>query len=137
MEITLSDQTDMAVGTNEDKVMPAVVYGLYLLGLTNGFTIVIGLVVAYANRASAGPQMATHYEFLIRTFWMAIGWFLIGVALVVIGIPLTLVLIGVPMWLLGGFICGAVGIWFAIRSILGVVYLARGDAYPRPMTWLF
>jgi uncharacterized membrane protein len=137
MEITLSDQTDMAVGTNEDKVMPAVDYGLYLLGLTNGFTIVIGLVVAYANRASAGPQMSTHYEFLIRTFWMAIGWFLIGVALVVIGIPLTLVLIGVPMWLLGGFICGAVGIWFAIRSILGVVYLARGDAYPRPMTWLF
>jgi uncharacterized membrane protein len=137
MEITLSDQTDIAVGINEDKVMPAVAYGLYLLGLANGITIFIGLVVAYANRATASPRMATHYEFLIRTFWMAIGWFLAGIALIVIGIPLTLVLIGVPMWLLGGFICGAVGIWFAIRCILGVVYLARGDAYPRPMTWLF
>ena len=78
---------------------------------------------------------------MLKARWLLapiyLGLSLAMIALVVIGIPLTLVLIGVPMWLLGGFICGAVGVWFAIRSILGVVYLARGDAYPRPMTWLF
>lgn len=120
----------------EDRTMPAVVYGLYLLGLTNGITILIGLIIAYVNRDSAGPAMASHYTFQIRTFWLSIGWFVIGCLLVLFGIPLSLVLIGIPAVMLGAFIMGAVGIWFVIRCVLGVIYLARGEAYPRPMNWL-
>ena len=65
----------------EDKVLPAVVYGLYLLGFTNGLTWIIGLIVAYANRDAAGPINESHYTFAIRTFWLSIAWFLIGGAL--------------------------------------------------------
>ncbi|MFT4934956.1 MAG: putative membrane protein [Pseudoalteromonas distincta] len=122
--------------TSEDRTMPAVVYGLYLLGLANVITIFIGLIIAYANRGGAGPVMASHYTFLIRTFWLSIGWFVIGGLLLLFGIPLSLVLIGIPAVMLGVFIMGAVWIWFAVRCVLGVIYLARGEAYPRPMNWL-
>ena len=42
--------------TTEDKTLPVIVYALYLLGLVNGLTILIGLVIAYASRDSAGPR---------------------------------------------------------------------------------
>ena len=48
------------VAQPEDRTMPAVVYGLYLLGLANLITVFIGLIIAYANRGSAGPAMASH-----------------------------------------------------------------------------
>jgi uncharacterized membrane protein len=121
---------------DEDRALPAVVYGLYLLGLVNGLTILVGLVIAYANKGRAGPRMLSHYVFQIRTFWTAIGWWIIGATLVVWGFPLMLVLVGFPMMVLGGLIFAAGHIWFGLRCILGVVYLARGEAYPRPRTWL-
>jgi len=33
-------------------------------------------------------------------------------------------------------ILALVGVWFAIRCIVGVIYLARDEAYPRPYTWM-
>ena len=56
--------------------------------------------------------------------------------MVLFGLPLSLVLVGIPIVVLGAFIMGAVWLWFAIRCVVGVIYLARGDAYPRPMNWL-
>lgn len=123
-------------GAVEDRTMPAVVYGLYLLGLTHGLTILIGLIIAYASRDNAGARMRTHYTFQIRTFWLSIGWFLAGCALILFGAPLTLLLIGFPMMGVGFLICGAVWIWAAARLILGVIYLARDEPYPRPYALL-
>ena len=120
----------------EDKVLPAVVYGLYLLGFTNGLTWIIGLIVAYANRDAAGPINESHYTFAIRTFWLSIVWFLIGGALIFFGIPMLIVLVGLPMIIAGGLILGAVGLWFVARCVMGIYYLARGEAYPRPRAWL-
>lgn len=129
-------ETQTTVVTPEDRTLPAIVYGLYLLGLVNGFTILVGLVIAYMNRDNAGPRMRTHYTFLIRTFWISIAWFVIAGVLVLFGGVLSLVLVGIPFLLLGLFIWGVVGIWFAIRCIVGLVYLSQGEAYPRPDTWL-
>lgn len=128
--------TDQIVAApSEDRTMPAVAYALYLLGLTNGLTIIIGLIVAYVYRDRAGPRMRTHYDFLIRTFWMSIGWFVIGGLLLLFGAPLSLILVGVPIFLLGLLIWSVIGIWFGVRSVVGVIYLARDEAYPRPATW--
>jgi len=80
--------------------------------------------------------MASHYTFLIRTFWLTIGWFLIGSLLVLFGGVLSLILVGIPFLVLGLTIYGAIGIWFAVRCVVGAVYLAQGDAYPRPQNWL-
>lgn len=130
----MSDHLDYAA--SEDRTMPAVVYALYLIGLTHGLTIVIGLIIAYASRGAAGPAMHSHYTLQIRTFWLTIGWFLLGGLMILVGIPLSLVLIGVPIVMLGGAICFVAWLWFAIRSVMGVVYLARGEPYPRPYAWV-
>ena len=121
----------------EDATLPAVVYALYLIGLINGLTIVLGLVIAYANRGAAGPRTRTHYLFQIRTVWTALAWWIIAGILIFWGVPLSLILIGAPLLVLGGLILALAHIWFAVRCILGLVYLSRGEAYPRPRAWLF
>ena len=127
---------DIAYEGDEDRNLPAVVYGLYLLGLINGLTILVGLVIAYANRGGAGPRARSHYVFQIRTFWTAIAWWIIACVLLFWGIPLSLVLIGVPLLMVAWAIFALTHVWFALRCILGLVHLARGEAYPRPRTWL-
>lgn len=128
--------TVVAPVAEEDKVLPAVVYGLYLLGFTNGLTFVVGLIVAYVGRDTAGPINRSHFEFNIRSFWLAIAGFLIGGALLLFGIPLSLLLIGIPMMIAGGLILTAISVWFVARCVMGIYYLVRGEAYPRPLSWL-
>ena len=129
-------QTETTVVTTEDRVLPAVVYGLYLLGLVNGLTILVGLVVAYINLDKAGPRMRTHYDFQIRTFWIGLAIFLSLGLLIGISAVLSLLLIGIPFLMLFLFLWGAVGVWFALRCIVGLVYVSQDQAYPRPNTWL-
>ena len=123
-------------GTTEDRTMPAVAYALYFLAFATGITVIIGLILAYVQQGAAGPKMRTHYAFLIRTFWMGIGWAILGLLLFVVGIPLSLVLIGLPLVFLAWAIWALLGVWYAIRLVVGVIYLARDEAYPRPYTWL-
>jgi uncharacterized membrane protein len=122
--------------TEEDKLLPAVVYGLYLLGFTNGLTFIVGLIVAYVSRDAAGPINGSHFTFAIRSFWLSIAGFLLGLAIFLVGIPLSLVLIGIPMLIVGGALMGGISLWFIARSIAGIYYLSRGEAYPRPQSWL-
>jgi Predicted membrane protein len=129
-------ETETVVVTTEDRTVPAIAYGLYLLGLVNGVTILIGLIVAYMNRDNAGPRMRTHYTFLIRTFWIGLGVFVALGALIFISAILSILLIGIPFLMLFLFLWGVVGVWFAVRCIVGLVYLSQGEAYPRPNSWL-
>ena len=127
-----------AARAHEDRVLPAVIYGLYLFGAFSALiTVFIGLIIAYVNRSTAGPRMESHYSFLIRTFWMTLGWIAIGGLLTVVGGVLSLVLIGLPLLGLGLLILSLFGLWFIARCCLGVYYLARDEAYPRPDSWLF
>src|SRR5271170_411326 len=107
---------------DESRVLPGVIYALYLLGLGNGLTVLVGLIIAYANKDLAGPRMRSHYIFQIRTFWTAIGWWIIGLTLIVWGAILSLILVGVPIFALGIMIFAVGHIWFALRCILGGVY---------------
>jgi uncharacterized membrane protein len=120
----------------DDRTLPTVVYALYLLGLINGLTVLIGLILAYANREHAGPAMESHYTFQIRTFWIAIAWWIIAGVLFLWGVPLSVILVGVPLLVAGWLILTMTHIWFALRCILGLIYVSRGEAYPRPRTWL-
>jgi len=133
---TTAETVPPAGAAGEDRVLPGAIYVLYLVGLANGLTILLGLILAYLVKDTAGPKNQSHYEFLIRTVWMSIGWFLIGILLCVFGGVLSVILIGIPALMLGIFILGAVGVWFAVRCVMGLVYLARDEAHPRPKTWL-
>jgi uncharacterized membrane protein len=133
-EMQLTDR--LGYGAVEDRTMPAVVYGLYFLAFATVVTAFIGLIVAYVQQGSAGEKARSHYTFLIRTFWLSIAWWIIGGLLVFFGLIFSVILVGIPFFILGGFIMAVVGVWFAIRLVVGVSYLARGEPYPRPYAWL-
>jgi uncharacterized membrane protein len=125
----MTDNLDYA----EDKTMPAVVYALYLLGFaTGGITTIVGIIMAHVQQGTAGPAMRTHYTFLIRTFWIGVVISVLAGLLMAVGIPLSFILIGIPLVIVAGLAWAVVGIWFAVRCIVGLVYLSRGEAYPRP-----
>jgi uncharacterized membrane protein len=124
-------------GATEDRTMPAVAYALFLLGfVTAGLTAIVGLILAYASQAAAGPFARSHYTFLTRTFWLGLGWCFLWGLLFVIAIPLSFILIGIPLLILAKLMLGLGVVWYGVRCIVGVVVLSQGEPYPRPYSWL-
>jgi uncharacterized membrane protein len=99
------------------------VYILSLAGFIVPFTGIIGLIMAYMNRADAPAWLASHYQFQIRTFW-------IGLLYTTVALLLTAVAIGFVLLF-------AVAAWLLIRYIKGLSLLNRKEAHPNPTTWLF
>ena len=95
------------------------------VALLVGLIGIIGLILAYVKRGdAAGTWLASHYRWLIRTFWFSLLWGMIGgLALVLLG----LILIGFPIafgiWI-------ATTIWVLYRLIRG--YVLFHDSKPVP-----
>ena len=106
----------------DDKTMPLVVYALYLVGLFNGLTAVVGVILAYVSKGAAPEWMQSHYIFQIRTFWLSLLFTVIGGVLTMVGI--------------GFVILAAVWVWTAVRCIIGLSWLLKGQAYPTPRNWM-
>lgn len=105
---------------NRPTIVGLLYAGSYLTGLSG----VIGLVLAYVWKGEPHePWEATHYTYLIRSFW-------IGLAAIIVGV-FTL-LIGIGFLLLGG-----VGIWFLVRLVLSLVNAQKRQPMPSPETYLF
>jgi uncharacterized membrane protein len=99
------------------------VYILYLVSLLVGVTSIIGVIMAYVNRAEAPEWVQTHYRFQIRTFWIGLLYGLIGIVtfIFVIGI----------FWLM------FVAVWWIVRCAKGMQAISRGMPYERPASWLW
>jgi uncharacterized membrane protein len=99
------------------------VYGLYLVSVLVGITMLIGLVMAYLNRGqAAGTWAESHYTYQIRTFWIGLLYSLISVLLM-------LVLIGFVLIFL-------VLVWVFARCIRGLQWAGNGQPVPNPKTWM-
>ena len=129
--------TERSVATHDDKILPTAIYILYLVGLFNGLTILIGLVMAYVLREGASDRALSHYDFQIRTVWVGIAWAVIGCLLCIVGVPLSFVLVGLPLLFVGWGILALLGLWFIVRCVIGLALIARDQPYPRPRAWLF
>jgi uncharacterized membrane protein len=90
-----------------------------------GLVGIAGLIVAYVKRGDAqGTWVASHFTWLIRTFWYSLLWGVVGaVVLLVLGI----ILIGIPIALL---IWAVASIWVIYRVIRG--YLVFKESRPMP-----
>ncbi len=90
-----------------------------------GLVGIAGLIVAYVKRGDAqGTWIASHFTWLIRTFWYSLLWGAVGaVVLLLLGI----ILIGIPIALL---IWAVASIWVIYRVIRG--YLLFKDSRPIP-----
>lgn len=106
-----------------DTTIAKIIYVLYLIGLVNGLTAVVGVVMAYMYKDDAPAWLKTHYELQIRTFWMALLYALIS------GI-LSFVLIGFLLFLV-------LAIWWIVRCAKGLKYLDQRAEYPNHRTWFF
>jgi len=120
----------------EDRTLPAVAYALFLLGFaTFGFTAVAGVILAYVSRGPASEQPRSHYTFLIRTFWVSLAWAFGWACVYAIAIPLSLLLIGLPLLILAKLMLTLGVLWYGARCVVGVIFLAQGQPYPRPESW--
>lgn len=123
--------------TADERTLPIVAYALYLGGfLTGGLTPIIGVIIAHAGKDNASAFVHSHYQFLIRTFWITVLGLLVGGAALAIGVVLSIILIGIPIVAVASLFLAAVGIWFAVRSVVGLVYAVQNRTYPNPRTWL-
>jgi len=99
------------------------VYILYLASLLVGITSIIGVVIAYVNKAESPEWLQSHYQFQIRTFWISLLIGFIGVVTSWIGIGVLILL-----FLL---------IWMIVRCVKGYKVLEKGEAHPNPTGWGF
>ena len=88
-----------------------------------GITSIIGVIMAYLNKAEAPDWLKTHYQFLIRTFW-------IGLLYSVIGFILVFVFVGILVLLF-------VLVWLIVRCVKGMKLLDEGKPHPNPTGWMF
>jgi uncharacterized membrane protein len=128
---------------------PTIVALLYLLNIFLGFSVFVGLVLAYVWRNDETTQEweKTHFTYLIRTFWIG---FAISVAIfftwtaTVFGVALEYAGQSQPpppgmfVTLFGGVLLFlATAVWFCIRCILSLVKTGDRKPMPNPGTWLF
>ena len=106
-------------------VIALVSSGLPVIAPLMGLIGIAGLIVAYVKRDDAqGTWVASHFTWLIRTFWYSFLWGVVGaIVLLVLGI----ILIGIPIALL---IWAVASIWVIYRVIRG--YLLFKDSKPIP-----
>jgi uncharacterized membrane protein len=128
----MTDTTTKPMATNEDKTMPLAIYVLHLLGFATLITPIVGVILAHVGKGEPLSWRTSHYTFAIRTFWLALLGYLVGWAMIGIGIPLTIVLVGIIPIVAGAGVLLAVTVIFAVRCGMGIVYAARGEPYPRP-----
>lgn len=121
MTETQPPATQPSTGNEMDG--PKLVYILYFVSLAVGVTALAGLIVAYLKRGEASPAAATHYTFLIRTFWIGILFAVIAGLTAIVGIGFLLAL--------------ALLIWFLVRTIKGFMLANEGKPIPEPETWLW
>lgn len=107
-----------------------IIYALHaaslVIGITTSVTIVgaflfgipsiVAVVLNYAKKGAVrGSFLESHFSWQIRTFWYALLWVLIGVAvaLTIIGLPVALLIWGVlTLWVIYRIVRG----WLALRD---------------------
>jgi uncharacterized membrane protein len=126
--------------------MLGISYGLFAIGLVMFWPAVIGMIIAVVKRGDvAGTFLASHYSWLIRTFWWWTAWFVLAiigiVAMVAPGaIEMARAMQATDMMVLswsvvGGAAVGGIAImvvwcWVVYRLIRGTLRLADGRAVP-------
>jgi uncharacterized membrane protein len=96
------------------RTLTHVLYGLYAVHwLTGGLTSLIALVINYVKRDdAAGTPYEAHFTWQIRTFWMSLIAYAVGIVLALVGV--------------GFLILGATWVWTLYRIVKGWLYLYDG-----------
>jgi uncharacterized membrane protein len=100
-----------------------VTYILLIISTLIGITGLIAVVMAYVNKDDSVDWLQTHYRFQIRTFWIGILYFAIGMFTIQI--------------VIGLFILVFTFFWVVIRCAKGLKQLENNQAMNNVESWLF
>lgn len=115
-----------ATSSGFDLNKPTIVALCYLAGFVLGFSGLVGVILAFVwkGEVAAEPSRsweASHYTYLINTFW-------IGLAGSIIGVILMIVLVGFLVLLATMALVG-------VRSVLSLINAQKQQPMPEPDTW--
>jgi uncharacterized membrane protein len=134
-----------AVPSSQAFTMVGVTYGLYGLGLFLFWSVLIGVIIAYVKRRDVPELLASHYRWLINTFWWwLVAWTVIIGAMLTVMIPHAIDIesavqsgqyFNIPWELIGAAVLGGLGVaivwlWVVYRLIRGALRLSDGQAAP-------
>lgn len=87
-----------------------------LRGAVAGLTSIVGLIVNYVKRDRYDEFFYSHHARMIRSFWWAILWCIVGIV--------TIVLV------IGWAILFVVWVWYIYRHVRGLIALINGEPMP-------
>ena len=107
-----------ATGTSieSERTVVIIAYALHLFGAIAGLPSIIGLILNYVRRGRYGELSDSHHRWMIRSFWWAIVWLVVGWATIFIFI--------------GWVICGAAWLWYLYRHVRGLISFLNGEQMP-------
>ncbi|MBV1690076.1 hypothetical protein KRR38_20915 [Novosphingobium sp. G106] len=92
---------------------------LYLSSVVLGVTAIVGVVLAYVWKGEAHADWeSSHYQYLIRTFWIGLIGFFVSVLCMIL--------------LIGFLMLIAVGVLVLVRSVLSLVAAQKQQPMPNP-----
>ncbi|HUO83018.1 MAG TPA: hypothetical protein VM616_09195 [Gammaproteobacteria bacterium] len=106
----------MTTEIHEQRMLVLAAYVLHLVGAIAAVPSLIALILNYLKRGAGDPDLLSHHQWMIETFWWAVVWFVVGAIL-------TLVLVG---WL----IMLIAWLWYLYRHVRGLLRLIEGRPAP-------
>lgn len=104
------------------RTLTHILYGLFALHWFTGISIIIAVILAYLKRDdAAGTPYEAHITWLIRSFWLGLLGYVIGVVLISVFI--------------GFAVLAAVSIWMLYRIVKGWLYLYENKPL-EPRAWI-
>ena len=110
-------------GGGFDLNRPTIISLLYISSMVLGVTGLVGVVLAFVWKGEAHADWeASHYQYLINTFW-------IGLASAIVGVILAIVLIGFLIIFAGMALV-------IVRSVMSLINAQKQQPMPNPGSWL-
>lgn len=107
-----------------DLNQPTIISLLYLGSFVTGVSGLIGIVLAHVWQGDNRDNWAaSHFTYLIRTFWIGLVASLIAFVLLIV--------------LIGAFLFPIIAIWVGVRSVMSLVKAQKQEPMPDPNTLLF
>lgn len=109
-----------------DFNQPTIVALMYLASILTGFTMLIGVILAYVWKDEGSGWETTHMRFHIRTFW-------IGLVLGMVAFVPTILTLGLAAFI----VYPALLIWVAVRTIKAMLAAQKQLPVSNVETWLW
>jgi uncharacterized membrane protein len=102
------------VSVESERSVALIAYILHLVGAIAGVTSIVGLILNYVRLNQYAEPLVSHHRYMIRSFWWAVVWLVIGF---------------LTSWMLIGIvICGIAWVWYVYRHVVGLIALSNGES---------